>query len=69
MSKHHTVATMLAGMLTVAYCVYILSNVVMNNTVPDGAIFTAFTNAILALGLKGYYSHLKKSKKAENIDE
>lgn len=65
---HHTVATMLSGILGACYIAFVIGNVVEGQPIPDGTIFSIVTNAIVALGIKGYYDHLKKAEKAENID-
>lgn len=68
MKGHHTVATMLSGIVGACYLGFILANLLRGDPIPDGTILSAITNAILALGIKGYYDHLKKSKKAQNIE-
>jgi len=63
---HHTVATMLAGVIGACYIAFVIGNVVQGQPIPDGTILSGITNAIVALGLKGYYDHLKKRQAVEN---
>jgi len=63
---HHTVATMLAGVIGACYIAFVINYTVIGQPVPDGTILSIVSNAIVALGLKGYYDHLKKRKAVEN---
>lgn len=63
---HHTVATMLGGILGACYCCFIIAHAISGNPVPNTAALAIVSNAIVALGLKGYYKHLQKAKKVEN---
>jgi hypothetical protein len=57
---------MLAGVVGACYIAFVINYTVIGQPVPDGTIISIISNAIVALGIKGYYDHLKKAKKKEN---
>jgi hypothetical protein len=62
---HHTVATMLAGVIGACYIAFVIGNVVQGQPIPDGTILSVITNAIVAIGLKGYYDYVKQKREGE----
>jgi len=62
---HHTVATMLAGVIGACYIAFVINYTVIGQPVPDGTILSIISNAVVALGLKGYYDYVKQKKEGE----